>query len=328
MSNADSLKKNQIPKPSILNFLKNNEQWNSPNIITKNFLKSNTESDLQNYFERFTRNQSIYHLWSLNRLLKVSKWNVSLKKRLPRIVKRREKYHVSRIKRVVDYRKKRGWKYKRILKFVRLYSQKKFQMKNFLITKNKVFQRTNWKRSKSDRKDKSTTTFPTESITLFSRNHPHWLKTNIMARTRLIKSLNLLYCKLPKRNQAYAKKSQLKILNDKRKWKSTRRWKMRRRQKRRFLYEIDQIERNITNFRQFRWKKNKPLCYASLVYGTNSGRCVRWQQFNKSARTRFFYHNLFRGGRSGGTRKLNFFQLELNFIQSVYLTYSGYTRSR
>lgn len=71
--------------------------------------------------------------------------------------------------------------------------------------------------------------------------------------------------------------------------------------------------------------KNRPtLCYASLVYGTKSSNLIRWQQFNKGSRARLFYNKMLKGGRASD--KLNFFELELEFIQLIYENYSGYSR--
>jgi len=72
------------------------------------------------------------------------------------------------------------------------------------------------------------------------------------------------------------------------------------------------------------YRKNSPLCYASLVYGSRSSNLIRWQQFNKGSRTRLFYNRVLKGGRVSD--KLNFFELELEFIQLIYENYSGYSR--
>jgi hypothetical protein len=79
-----------------------------------------------------------------------------------------------------------------------------------------------------------------------------------------------------------------------------------------------------TNLNQ-KFVGTEPLCYASLVYGAKSSHFIKWQQFNKNARSRLFYNRVVKGGRVSD--KFNFFELELQFIQSVYESYSGYTRS-
>jgi hypothetical protein len=225
-------------------------------------------------------------------LLRVNKWNSSLKKGLAQSVFKREKNHNLRLRRKLRWLKKRGFRSSigRFVKFIRHYYKAKSKITRFISMKDK------WEKDKRDKENKKSeekdnlkenVTAPHQMIFL-SKKHPSWINYTISRRIQLI-SLNHSNRKLKKKN--FNERNSIKHLTN----------------------------HNVLN------KDTRPLCYASFIYGTRSSHFIRWQQFNKNARTRLFYNKNFKGGRVSD--KLNFFELELEFIQSIYESYSGYTRS-